>query len=243
MSTDGFTPEPEPGDLTSEPIEADLADDPTTDRPPSGRTYDDETPAADVDAIRDVEGRTRAVGPRRGGPHPAPRLTSDPRRSPPSVTTGSPGASTSDDRDMMSARRWAVPIVLVLVATLVVTQLARDGDGVVAVVVGAVLLVLAWFGSPARGRRDPTHEEALLRAANGEVVVYWRPGCPYCARLFGALRGRRGWLRVNIWRDPDAAAFVREHNGGDEVVPTVLVGRETWTNPEPSRVRAVLGSV
>jgi hypothetical protein len=56
MTTDGFTPESGPGDLTSEPIEADLADDPTTDRPPSGRTYDDETPAADLDAIREAEG-------------------------------------------------------------------------------------------------------------------------------------------------------------------------------------------
>ena len=73
--------------------------------------------------------------------------------------------------------------------------------------------------------------------------MYWRPGCPYCARLSATLRGRRGWLRVNIRKDPEAAAYVREHNGGDEVVPTVLVGDETWTNPQPARVRAVLGSV
>jgi mycoredoxin len=144
---------------------------------------------------------------------------------------------------MTSVGRWGLPTVLVLVATLVVTQLVRDGDTVVAIVVGAVLLVLAWLGSPVRGRRDPAHAEALRRAAKGQVVVYWRPGCPYCARLLATLRGRRGWLRVNIWRDPAAAAFVREHNDGDEVVPTVLVGDETWTNPEPARVRAVLGSV
>jgi mycoredoxin len=144
---------------------------------------------------------------------------------------------------MTSVRRWGVPTVLVLVAALVVAQLAGTGDTAAATLVGALLLVLAWFGSPVRGRGDPTHGEALRRAAKGEVVVYWRPGCPYCARLLATLRGRRGWLRVNIWQDPDAAAFVREHNGGDEVVPTVLVGDETWTNPEPARVRAVLGSV
>ena len=144
---------------------------------------------------------------------------------------------------MASVRRWRAPAVFVLVAAVVVTQLARDGDTVIAAVVGAALLVLAWFGSPVRGRRGPTHAQALRRAAHGEVVVYWRPGCPYCARLLAALRGRRGWLRVNIWQDPEAAAFVRTHNGGDEVVPTVLVGEETWTNPEPARVRAVLGSI
>jgi mycoredoxin len=144
---------------------------------------------------------------------------------------------------MTSVRRWSMPIVLVLVAALVVVQLAQDGDAVAAAVVGAALLGLAWFGSPVRGRRDPTHAEALRRAARGEVVVYWRPGCSYCARLLAVLRGRRGWVRVNIWHDPDAAAFVRQHNGGDEVVPTVLVGHETWTNPPPERVRAVLGSV
>jgi glutaredoxin len=144
---------------------------------------------------------------------------------------------------MRSVRRWGVPAVLLLSAAVAATQLARDGSTVPAVVVGGALLALAWFGSPGRGRRDPTHAEALRRAAAGEVVVYWRPGCPYCARLLATLRGRRGWLRVNIWQDPEAAAFVREHNGGDEVVPTVLVGDETWTNPEPARVRAVLGSV
>ncbi len=144
---------------------------------------------------------------------------------------------------MTTARRWGTPTGLALLACLVVTQLALDGATVAAAVAGAVLLVLAWFGSPMRGRRDPTHAEALLRAARGEVIVNWRPGCPYCARLLATLRGRRGWLRVNIWLDPEAAAFVREHNGGDEVVPTVLVGEETWTNPDPARVRAVLGTV
>jgi hypothetical protein len=52
MSTDRVDPQPEPGELTSEPIGGDLADDPTTERAPSGRTYDDETPAADLDTRR-----------------------------------------------------------------------------------------------------------------------------------------------------------------------------------------------
>lgn len=50
MSTDGVKPEPDPSDITSEPIEDDLAGDPTAERGPSGRTYDDETPAAEVES-------------------------------------------------------------------------------------------------------------------------------------------------------------------------------------------------
>jgi hypothetical protein len=62
MSTDGRTPEPEPGDLTSEPVDGDLVGDPTSDRPPSGRTYDDETPAADLEEVQDTSGGTGLPG-------------------------------------------------------------------------------------------------------------------------------------------------------------------------------------
>lgn len=51
MSTDRPGPEPEPADPTSEPGDADLAGEPTTGSGP-GRTYDDETPAAEVEATR-----------------------------------------------------------------------------------------------------------------------------------------------------------------------------------------------
>lgn len=60
---------------------------------------------------------------------------------------------------------------------------------------------------------------------DAEVRVYWRPGCPYCARL------RRDLARIglptreiDIWTEPDAAAVVRSVAGGNETVPTVLVG-------------------
>jgi hypothetical protein len=42
---------------------------------------------------------------------------------------------------------------------------------------------------------------------------------------------------LNIWSDPSAAAFVRSVNGGDETVPTVLVGATTMLNPTPREVR------
>jgi glutaredoxin len=65
----------------------------------------------------------------------------------------------------------------------------------------------------------------LAAGAPGGVLVYWRPGCPYCAMLRLGLRSARvpaEW--VNIWEDRAAAARVRAITGGDETVPTVVVG-------------------
>lgn len=60
----------------------------------------------------------------------------------------------------------------------------------------------------------------------------------FCAALRRAL-GRTGksatW--VNIWTDPEAAAYVRSVNGGDETVPTVVIDGAPHTNPPPSLVR------
>lgn len=73
-----------------------------------------------------------------------------------------------------------------------------------------------------------------------EVVVYTRPGCPYCFTLRGGLR-RAGlaFREINIWEDRDAAAFVRSVAGGSETVPTVVVGDVRMVNPSARRVRSV----
>lgn len=78
-------------------------------------------------------------------------------------------------------------------------------------------------------------------AEPGTVTVYWRPGCPYRARLFADLE-RLGLPthRVNIWADPDAAARVRSITGGNETVPTVTIGTAAMVNP---RIRPVLEAV
>lgn len=80
--------------------------------------------------------------------------------------------------------------------------------------------------------------EAASAAEAGRVVVYWRPGCPFCKRLQLVL-GRRGrnavW--VDIHQDPDAAAFVRSVNDGNETVPTVVIDGVAHTNPSPLLVR------
>ena len=38
---------------------------------------------------------------------------------------------------------------------------------------------------------------------------------------------------INIWEDPDGAAFVRSVTGGDETVPTVRIGTQSLVNPSP----------
>lgn len=71
----------------------------------------------------------------------------------------------------------------------------------------------------------------------GGVIIYWRPWCLYGIRLkrrLGPLGERATWL--NIWQDPDAAAFVRSVNAGDEVVPTVVIDNVPHTNSPPTLV-------
>lgn len=74
-------------------------------------------------------------------------------------------------------------------------------------------------------------------AAQPRIEVLWRPGCLFCSALRSGLR-RAGIRTVehNIWSDPDAAARVRAATGGDETVPTVIVGTRALVNPSVSQV-------
>lgn len=73
-------------------------------------------------------------------------------------------------------------------------------------------------------------------AADG-VHFYWRPGCGFSARLEHALeRSGVPFVRHNIWDDEQAAATVRHHAGGNETVPTVVIGPVGLVNPSPSEV-------
>ena len=72
-----------------------------------------------------------------------------------------------------------------------------------------------------------------------DITVYWRPGCGFCAALFANLeRSEIEHTRVNIWDDPEAAAFVRSVANGNEVVPTVSVGERSLVNPTVDQIRA-----
>jgi mycoredoxin len=71
-----------------------------------------------------------------------------------------------------------------------------------------------------------------MMGAVNDVVVYSRPGCPFCFKLRLKLRLRRVPFReVNIWQDADAAAAVRAAAEGNETVPTVHVGASWLVNP------------
>lgn len=64
------------------------------------------------------------------------------------------------------------------------------------------------------------------------IVVYWRPGCGFCASLLRGLeRAGLTFDRANIWDDDAAAAFVRSVAGGNETVPTVRIGSVALVNP------------
>ncbi len=131
--------------------------------------------------------------------------------------------------------------VFVLVFAVVLgTFHAVRGDWWTALATVAFLAALSWWTSPWRGgRRATSRAEAL--ASGRDVVVYWRPGCPWCERLRRGV-GRAGadaaW--VDIWRDDEAAAFVRGVNDGNETVPTVVIAGVAHTNPDPALVREAL---
>ena len=59
-----------------------------------------------------------------------------------------------------------------------------------------------------------------------EITVYWRPACGFCSSLRHQLaQTDLAYTEVNIWDEPDAAATVRAYAGGNETVPTVVIGR------------------
>lgn len=76
------------------------------------------------------------------------------------------------------------------------------------------------------------------------VHYYWRPGCPFCMMLRRGL-DKAGIETVdhNIWDEPDAAAVVRAHAGGNETVPTVVIGDIGLVNPRAKDVVAHLDAV
>ena len=63
-------------------------------------------------------------------------------------------------------------------------------------------------------RQQSDQQKAREVMKDGGVVIYWRPGCPYCEALdskLGELGDHATW--VNIWEDPQAEAHVKSLNG------------------------------
>ena len=74
------------------------------------------------------------------------------------------------------------------------------------------------------------------------IELYWRPGCGFCMGLDRGLAKHEGLpiKRHNIWDDSKAAAFVRQHSNGNEIVPTVRVGETVLVNPTTNQVLAAV---
>jgi glutaredoxin len=65
-----------------------------------------------------------------------------------------------------------------------------------------------------------------------EIEFYWRPGCGFCSALRRPLMASGLPVReINIWEEAGAAERVREVAGGNETVPTVIVGSRAMVNP------------
>jgi mycoredoxin len=146
---------------------------------------------------------------------------------------------------MKTLSPWYPAIGLAVAAVLCLFIYGMDGNWTSGVIAGIALLAAAWFVSPALGGSGKPW--AAMRESGQDqnrVVIFWRPGCMYCLRMRTAL-GRAGnqaeW--INIWQDDEGREFVRNNNGGDETVPTVILGDEVATNPSPARVRRELSKL
>jgi mycoredoxin len=75
-----------------------------------------------------------------------------------------------------------------------------------------------------------------------EVLVYTRPGCPFCTSLRAGLRRQDlAFREINIWQDGEAARIVRSIADGNETVPTVVIGQWSAVNPSARQVVHAVG--
>lgn len=89
----------------------------------------------------------------------------------------------------------------------------------------------------------PTAPEPATASTAATITVYWRPGCAFCSRLLRWIdRSGVPTTRRNIWEDPEAAAAVRTVTGGDETVPTVIIGEHAMVNPSPRALQAAIAA-
>ena len=76
-----------------------------------------------------------------------------------------------------------------------------------------------------------------MSTTDTDITVFWRPGCGFCMALERQLASTDLTITYrNIWEDPEAAAFVRNHAQGNEVVPTVQIGSSVLVNPTADEV-------
>lgn len=84
---------------------------------------------------------------------------------------------------------------------------------------------------------------------SGTVTMYSTTWCGYCRRLKGQMdREGIAFKEINIEHDPESAKFVETVNGGNQLVPTLLITPESGaepislSNPSLAQVKQALAS-
>lgn len=77
-----------------------------------------------------------------------------------------------------------------------------------------------------------------------EITVYSTTWCGFCRRLkFQLEKAGIAFDEIDIERDPAAAQFVEQVNGGNQTVPVVrFADGRTATNPSLEQVQAALAA-
>jgi mycoredoxin len=74
-----------------------------------------------------------------------------------------------------------------------------------------------------------------------EVIVYYRPGCPFAARLRAKLKlARMPYRAIRFGEDADADEAARRVSDGNQISPTVRVGGQYLVNPPVHEIRKAL---
>ncbi len=82
-----------------------------------------------------------------------------------------------------------------------------------------------------------------MSTTDTDITFFWRPGCGFCMALERQLASTDLTITYrNIWEDPEAAAFVRNHAQGNEVVPTIQIGSSVLVNPTADEVTSTAAS-
>lgn len=125
-----------------------------------------------------------------------------------------------------------------------VNYIQRDfGFATILLTIACLLVcVLIRLSRPSSGAHV-SHAAAQAAAGDGDVILYWRPGCTHCDRLkLGLGRARHDVTWVDVCRDSDAAAFVATHHEGSQSVPTAVTGAGEMINATPASIKAHLAS-
>lgn len=104
-------------------------------------------------------------------------------------------------------------------------------------------MILARPGDITSGAPAYPDDMTTTPAADGSLTLYTTTWCGFCRSLKRALDADGiGYREIDIETDPQAAAFVRSVNNGNQTVPTVVFpDGSAATNPSLKQVKKGLG--